>query len=340
MSMNLMVQVLKEKIGSPARKLVLLKLADNANDAGECFPSYKHIADHCEMDRRTVIRHVKQLQKDGFLTIEKRTGPKGNSSNIFHIYLSTGRAKPSDNLSLPSGDLSLPPSGNLSPITSHSFEPVNEPINNNGANELHPVSKSKKSYPDEFEHLWKSKPPRLGSNSKASAFKACNARIKEGFNWVQLGSSLEAYGEFMRLEGKLNTQYVMQVSSFFGTGKHFLTDWQKQIHAFNHQAQQHAQQNRNRYDDQAQGFNAHQFNPSQNTTRKSRVTQAVDNILSRYTNTSTPTERVINPTVDTGLAEHQNAGGVRSQVAPSGITFNMDSGNIDDDSEGSQDFIF
>lgn len=144
MSMNLMVQVLKEKIGSSARKLVLLKLADNANDAGECFPSYKHIADHCEMGRRTVIRHIKQLQKDGFLTIERRRGQKGNSSNIFRIDLSASRAKPSSdltpspssdltpshsaNLTPPSANLTPPPSANLAPITSHSFEPVKEPV--------------------------------------------------------------------------------------------------------------------------------------------------------------------------------------------------------------------
>lgn len=46
MSMILTAQVMKLKIGNPARKLVLLKLADNANDDGVCFPSYKNIAEH------------------------------------------------------------------------------------------------------------------------------------------------------------------------------------------------------------------------------------------------------------------------------------------------------
>ena len=132
-----------------------------------------------------------------------------------------------------------------------------------GSNELNRVDKSKKSYPDEFEHLWKSRPSRQGSNSKQNAFRACNARISEGFTWVQLGTALEGYTELMRLEGKLRTQYVMQVSSFFGTGEHYLNNWQEQIEAFHQHAQNHAQQNRNRYEDQAQQFNAHQFNPSQ-----------------------------------------------------------------------------
>ncbi|CAH1473180.1 Uncharacterised protein [Klebsiella quasipneumoniae] len=34
MSMDLMVQAMKIKVGNPLRKLVLLKLADNASDLG------------------------------------------------------------------------------------------------------------------------------------------------------------------------------------------------------------------------------------------------------------------------------------------------------------------
>ena len=49
MSMMLMVQALKAKVGSPLRKLVLVKLADQANDNGECWPSYQTVADACEM---------------------------------------------------------------------------------------------------------------------------------------------------------------------------------------------------------------------------------------------------------------------------------------------------
>ncbi|CBW29805.1 Uncharacterised protein [Haemophilus influenzae] len=53
MSMRLMVQAMNCKVGNPARKLVLLKLADNANDDGICFPSYQYIADKCEMSKRS-----------------------------------------------------------------------------------------------------------------------------------------------------------------------------------------------------------------------------------------------------------------------------------------------
>ncbi|SUV40793.1 hypothetical protein [Avibacterium paragallinarum] len=37
MSMLLMVKAMQCKVGNPTRKLVLLKLADNANDEGHLF---------------------------------------------------------------------------------------------------------------------------------------------------------------------------------------------------------------------------------------------------------------------------------------------------------------
>jgi len=65
MSMELMVKAMKLKVGNPLRKLVLLKLADNANDQGECWPSYQHIADQCEIGRSTVKGHVRALEEMG-----------------------------------------------------------------------------------------------------------------------------------------------------------------------------------------------------------------------------------------------------------------------------------
>lgn len=99
MSMKLMVKVMEIKVGSPVRKLVLLKIADNANDDYEAFPSYETIADHCELNKRSVMRHVNQLVKDGLLTKTYRKGPKGNSTNIYRIVL------PSDKLSPPTSEV-------------------------------------------------------------------------------------------------------------------------------------------------------------------------------------------------------------------------------------------
>lgn len=127
MSMELMVKAMKARVGNPLTKLVLIKLADNANDQAECWPSYKHISDQCEISRLTAMRHVKLLEANGFLKKEVRYGgAKGNRSNVFHLTI--------DNGSLVSqryqGGISQIPGGGISqiPRTSHSLESVIEPL--------------------------------------------------------------------------------------------------------------------------------------------------------------------------------------------------------------------
>lgn len=83
MSMELMVKAMKTRVGNPLRKLVLLKLADNANDQGECWPSYSYVADQCEISRRSVMGHLNALIKVGLISKQLRKGVKGNSSNIY-----------------------------------------------------------------------------------------------------------------------------------------------------------------------------------------------------------------------------------------------------------------
>lgn len=92
MSMNLMAQAMSIKVGNPLRKLVLIKMADNANDKGECWPSYQHIADHCECSKSAVKAHITALIKMGLLSKENRLGVnngKGNTSNIYMLTLDT-----------------------------------------------------------------------------------------------------------------------------------------------------------------------------------------------------------------------------------------------------------
>lgn len=83
MSMELMVKAMKIRVGNPLRKLVLIKLADNASDQGECWPSYQHIADQCEISKRSVMNHIAALCESGLVKKVTRKGEKGNSSNIY-----------------------------------------------------------------------------------------------------------------------------------------------------------------------------------------------------------------------------------------------------------------
>ena len=140
MSMGLMVAAMKLRVGNPLRKLVLIKLADNASDVGECWPSYQHIADQCEISKRSVMNHITALCEAGLLRKEiRKGGPKGNSSNVYFLTLEGGGAPPAPGVvqqihqgsaagSLPSESPALGGSAAAAPRISNSLEPVIEPV--------------------------------------------------------------------------------------------------------------------------------------------------------------------------------------------------------------------
>ena len=241
MSMDLMVQAMKIKVGNPLRKLVLLKLADNASDLGECWPSYQHIADQCEISKRSVMNHIEALCECGLIKKELRTGPKGNSSNVYQLNLRSAGDSPggSANRSLPGAGDSLPGAGDspggsagAAPRISHSFEPViesvNEPIKHTGASAdaSAPARSAKQDYSPEFETAWQDYPKRAGGNSKAEAWKAWKARLKDGVNPEAMLAGVKRYATYARATGSVGTQYVKQAATFFGPDRHFEESWQ------------------------------------------------------------------------------------------------------------------
>ena len=151
MSMLLTAQAMKLKVGNPTRKLVLLKLADNANDKGECFPSYQHIADHCEVSRRSVISHIDALIKMGLVEKKSRKNQDGSSSNLYILHLEKG----SENIS--------PPSENISPITNHS---INQSINQNN------IVRTVQNFEMHFEQFWQAGMTKVNKQKSLKSFKS------------------------------------------------------------------------------------------------------------------------------------------------------------------------
>ncbi|WP_105464398.1 helix-turn-helix domain-containing protein [Escherichia coli] len=140
MSMNLMAKAMNIKVGNPLRKLVLIKLADNANDNGECWPSYQHVADQCEVSRSTVKSHIRALEEMGLLKRESRRKGGLNQSNVFYLTLDNaqqiqpesggaGAARGGAGAARGGAGAALGGGAGAAPRTYHSFEPVNEPKN-------------------------------------------------------------------------------------------------------------------------------------------------------------------------------------------------------------------
>ncbi|ELW7265479.1 helix-turn-helix domain-containing protein [Salmonella enterica] len=239
MSMELMVKAMKIRVGNPLRKLVLIKLADNASDQGECWPSYQHIADQCEISKRSVMNHIAALCESGLVKKVTRKGEKGNSSNIYLLHLDGAGdlLGGSANNSLPGaanslGSAGVAPGGSEgdSPRTSHSFEPVKEPVNESktigaSAYASSSVCFARQEYSPEFEQAWLAYPKRAGGNSKSAAYKAWKARLKEGVNAETMLEGVKRYAGWVSATGNSGTQFVKQATTFFGPDRHFGELW-------------------------------------------------------------------------------------------------------------------
>lgn len=172
MSMELMVAAMKAQVGNPIRKLVLIKLADNANDQGECWPSYQHIADQCEIGRSTVKLHIRELEKSGLVRREFRRKGELNQSNVFHLNLGGGAP---DAPGGGAGD-NPPRAGDnpgggagAAPRTSHSSEPVKEPK---------PLSDQSATKADGFDRFWNLYPKKVKRKEALKAWQKLKPSVE------------------------------------------------------------------------------------------------------------------------------------------------------------------
>jgi DNA-binding transcriptional MocR family regulator len=60
--------------------LMLLAIADNANDAGICWPGIKYLAHKTRVSERQAQRLINKLENEGYIEISERKGGKSKSS--------------------------------------------------------------------------------------------------------------------------------------------------------------------------------------------------------------------------------------------------------------------
>ena len=79
----------KQKTGNYADKLILIILANYADDNNNCFPSLKTICTMTECSRSTVIRSLKRLEINNFIKIQERFANVGHNkrqtSNLYEL---------------------------------------------------------------------------------------------------------------------------------------------------------------------------------------------------------------------------------------------------------------
>ena len=119
MSVHVSSWVWKYSKAESTQLLVLLALADQANDDGECWPSVKTIAARCRLKGRAVQENIRLAEQSGELVIRYQEGPHG--TNIYQF--------PSFSPDAPSRTLHLahPAPGRVLEVQNGAPESVREP---------------------------------------------------------------------------------------------------------------------------------------------------------------------------------------------------------------------
>jgi hypothetical protein len=91
MSIRMMTQVWDQSQHKGSELLLLLAIADNANDQGVAYPSRRTLAKKTRMSDRHVKRLVQVLIRSGELLVHFGAGPRG--CNEYQITLSTERGQ-------------------------------------------------------------------------------------------------------------------------------------------------------------------------------------------------------------------------------------------------------
>lgn len=113
----------KTTTGSSGQRLVLLALADTANDTGECWPGVDHLAEKTGLSVRQVRYHLDALEGLGLLTRKRRRRPDGSMGTYrYQLAMTSGHPRPVDQRQSIASGSPLPvatdcsPSGNPLPV--------------------------------------------------------------------------------------------------------------------------------------------------------------------------------------------------------------------------------
>ena len=83
MSIRIMAAVFDLPDMGPTHRLIMLALADHADDAGRCYPSLARLARRTGLTDRAIRTNLRQLEYAGQIRVEKQAGPKG--CNVYFL---------------------------------------------------------------------------------------------------------------------------------------------------------------------------------------------------------------------------------------------------------------
>ena len=186
MSFEALAEASKKVAGSSKNKLILLLLANYADQQFTCFPSIKRLAMMAECCESTVRRSLKDLEKRGLIEIKPRYEPYGDrcrqTSNIYTLRGFQNETHPPIKLT------PAPLSKSTGDITSH----INQSI-----------------YTIAFEEFW-SVYPRRPNSSKKDAF----AKFKKALTKITALELIQITELFAKSMVNKDPQYIPHASTW------------------------------------------------------------------------------------------------------------------------------
>ena len=214
----------KQKAGSGNNKLVLLSLANFANDKNECFPSIKTLCNITELSKSTVIRCINSLEKAGLLKIKRRFIESENNnrqtSNLYLLNIEYHADIPQCQNDTPLYHSDTPPSVtqtphitsniiNLKKNNSNSSEDENEQLGKMIYSGMFLNKKKKNEYSEEFEEFWKEYPDRPNDN-KHGAYLKFQQSLKE----IKYDDLLEKTKQFAKSQANADKKFIPQAKTW------------------------------------------------------------------------------------------------------------------------------
>jgi hypothetical protein len=199
MSFHAMAWAAKRPCKNSLNKLVLLMLANYADENHYTWPSYAHLASLCECTERSVMRAVKSLQEDGALRIVPRYNSVGKqTSNLFVLQLDRGDKKDTHRVTETAPDTVI--------LTPNKLELVEGDKNSTPA--------SKKKYCEEFETWWTIYPRNDGSKKKAHEIW-----LKATRNEIDVAKLQAATFKFMKASIGKDRKYLPHATTWLSQGR-------------------------------------------------------------------------------------------------------------------------
>lgn len=200
----------EQPVEGAGAKIVLVALADFADEDGECWPGQDRLATMTSQSVRSIVNHLEKLEAEGWIKRERQTEENGRrSTNVYVLQAPLERlraptrrtktvrggddpsAKPADGAAdgavspcaeAASGDDTVPgaeaahgpcaneSTGHVQPTTAHIDEPSDEPSKN-----IYPDATRPPGF-DEFYRAY----PRMDGDPRTDAQQAWARRIKAG----------------------------------------------------------------------------------------------------------------------------------------------------------------